>query len=98
MSLEYTVQGEEVGKTPSPWARRQAAQAPSDAPHVSRLPETMRITGYSDVQLWRMEKAGRFPKRFKLNPAAGKYGATGHDYHEVMAWLEARRRSRDSAR
>ncbi len=98
MTLDHTVPGKEVRKTPSPWARRQVAQTPTDAPHVLRLPETMRITGYSDVQLWRMEKAGLFPKRFKLNPAAGKYGATGHDFHEIMGWLEARRRSRDAAR
>ncbi len=95
MSLEHAPQRE--GKGPSPWAQRQASQPPTDAPHVSRIPETERVTGYSNVQLMRMEKAGRFPKRFKLNPDAGKYGAAGHDYGEVMAWLAARKRSRRGA-
>jgi predicted DNA-binding transcriptional regulator AlpA len=55
------------------------------------------VTGYSDMQLRRMERAGLFPKRFKLNPDAGKYGAAGHDYGEVMGWLAARKRSRRGA-
>ena len=61
---------------------------------VLRLRDTVRITGYSNMQLWRLEKAGTFPRRIKLNPDGGPHGAAGHDYGEVMAWLDARLASR----
>ena len=62
---------------------------------VLRPRETVQVTGYCDMQLRRMEAAGSFPRRFKLNPDGGPYGACGHDSNEVMAWLEARRASRE---
>ncbi len=63
---------------------------------VMRLPETEHVSGYCDMHLRRLEKAGTFPRRFKLNPDGGPFGAVGHDYVEVMDWLEARRASRDA--
>lgn len=72
---------------------RQGAAAPS-LDRVLRLEETRRLTGLTDMQLWRMEKAGTFPRRFKLNPAGGQHGAAGHSYQEVVDWLEARKASR----
>ena len=82
--------------------------APSDAPasateveefedRVLRPKETEHLTGLSNMQLWRMEQAGIFPKRFKLNPAAGPHGAAGHWYREVKNFLRARLASRDTA-
>ena len=68
----------------------------STARRVMRLPETTQVVGYCDMTLRRMEKAGTFPKRFKLNPEGGKFGAVGHDFHEVMEYQAARRASRDS--
>ena len=82
--------------------------APSDAPasatevekfedRVLRPKETEQLTGLSDMQLWRMEQAGSFPKRFKLNPAGGPRGAAGHSNVEVRCWLAGRRASRNAA-
>ena len=94
MSLEHAPR--KGGKDPSPWAQHQVSQLPPDTPRVLRIPETCYITGLTNVQLHVMEKLGTFPARFKLNPDGGKYGAAGHDFHEVMSWLERRRASRQS--
>jgi len=61
---------------------------------IIRTPKTVALAGVCDMQLRRMEKAGTFPKRFKINPNGGKFGATGHYYGEVMEWCEARRDAR----
>lgn len=58
---------------------------------------TSQIVGLCDMQLRRMEAAGVFPRRVKLNPNGGKRGATGHYSDEVEAWLEERKRSREIA-
>lgn len=93
MSLEHSPQ--RARTTPSPWAQEQINRLPVDTPRIIRIPETKYITGLTNQQIWVMEKDGRFPRRFKLNPDGPKNGACGHYYHEVMAWVEARRRSRD---
>jgi predicted DNA-binding transcriptional regulator AlpA len=64
---------------------------------IIRQPETSKVAGYCDMQLRRMEAAGLFPQRFKLNPEGGPYGAVGWDLIEIEEWIEARRRSRDAA-
>lgn len=69
---------------PTPTARR-----------VSRLRETCAIEGVVDMTLRRWEKAGSFPKRFKLDPNSGPFGAVGHDYHEIQAHHAKRLASRD---
>jgi len=43
------------------------------------------ITGLSRTTIWRLERAGDFPKRIKLSA-----GACGWRLSEVMAWLEKR--------
>ena len=68
----------------------------STARRVMRLPETTYVVGYCDMTLRRMEKAGTFPCRFKLNPDGGPFGAVAHDFDEVMAYIEERRASRDT--
>ena len=68
----------------------------SIARRVMRLSETTSTVGACDMTLRRWEKDGTFPKRFKLSPNSGKFGAVGHDFHEVMENLAARRASRDS--
>jgi prophage regulatory protein len=47
---------------------------------------------YSRVQLWRLEKQKRFPKRVTLGP-----GKHGWPEHEIDAWIESRIRARDDA-
>ena len=48
---------------------------------IIRPAEAEKLVGYTDVHLRRLETAGTFPHRFKLNPDGGPYGATG--------WLES---------
>jgi prophage regulatory protein len=50
---------------------------------------------YSKAQLWRLSKAGKFPKPVKLNPS----GSSPNNYceDEVDAWSEARKAARDQA-
>jgi len=63
---------------------------PPKTPHYKvpdralRIPETEHMTGLSNVTLWRMEKAGRFPKRRRLSN-----GAAGHLLSEVLEWLRS---------
>ncbi len=66
----------------------------STARRVMRLSETTQVVGTCDMTLRRWEEANTFPKRFKLNPDGGQFGAVGHDYGEVMEWIEVRRASR----
>lgn len=84
MSLEHSPARSHTARTVAEFADR-----------ILRIPETERLTSMTRMQLWRMEQDGHFPKRFKINPAAGPKGAAGHSYAEVMAWMEERRASRN---
>ncbi len=64
---------------------------------VLRPGETAKMVGYSTVHLRRLEEAGIFPKRFKLNPNGGPYGACGHYFGVVVGFLQARAAARNSA-
>ncbi len=75
--------------------RQQRRALATEQRRVLRLPETERLTGVCSMTLWRWECAGKFPKRFKLNPDISARGAIGHDYGEVMVWLDARMASRE---
>ncbi len=68
----------------------------STARRLIRLPETTRAVGACDMTLRRMEKAGIFPRRFKINPDSGPFGAVAHDYDEVQEYIEKRRASRET--
>ena len=61
---------------------------------VLRLPQVKTLTGFSEMHLWRLEKAGKFPKRFKLCEG-GK--AVGWFADEIAAYQAARGASRDQA-
>jgi hypothetical protein len=61
---------------------------------VVRPTKTAGIIGYSTVHLRRLEEAGIFPKRFKLNPNGGKYGACGHYFGWIVDYLKARAAAR----
>ena len=61
---------------------------------IVREPECKERSGYSSQHRGRLEKRGLFPRRFKLNPAGGKYGAVGWDDDELDEWVEARAASR----
>ena len=57
---------------------------------VLRPAQTAELVGYSLVHLHRLEKAGLFPRRFKLNAKGGEYGAVGHYFGEVIDYLKSR--------
>ena len=52
--------------------------------------ERRRLVPYSDMHIWRMERAGTFPKRIKLGP-----NRVGWSLHEVLKWIEARKAERE---
>jgi len=54
-------------------------------------PERRQLVPYSHMQIWRMEKDGRFPKRIALGP-----NRVGWSLHEVLGWIEARKAERES--
>ena len=56
-----------------------------------RLPEVRNRVGYSPMHIWRLEKAGRFPRRVKLGVNSVAWVES-----EVTAWCEARIAERDA--
>ena len=58
----------------------------TDIQTMLRVPEVMRITGLCRATIWRLERTGRFPRKFKLTPKA-----VGWRESDVTAWIEARR-------
>lgn len=77
--------------------REHVGQPLAAGRRIYRARLTSQIVGLCDMQLRRMEAAGVFPKRVKLNPNGGKRGATGHYCDEVDKWLDERKRSREAA-
>ena len=54
-------------------------------------PERRQLVPYSDMHIWRKEKAGTFPKRIKLGP-----NRVGWSLQEVLDWIEARKAERQA--
>lgn len=52
---------------------------------VMRKPELLKKVGLSDVTIWRMERAGKFPKRLQLGG-----NSVGWFEHEVDEWFESK--------
>ena len=52
---------------------------------IYRLPEVMKITGLSAPTIWRMEKRGDFPIRFKLS-----LRAVGWNSDDIEKWVRDR--------
>lgn len=52
---------------------------------VIRKPELLATIGLSDPTIWRLEKAGKFPKRLKLGG-----NSTGWLLSEVLEWIAKR--------
>ena len=55
-------------------------------------PERRQLVPYSDMQIWRMEKVGRFPKRITLGP-----NRVGWSLKETLGWIEDRKAERFAA-
>ena len=59
---------------------------------ILRKPEVLEIVNVSPATLWRMEKAGRFPKRISLGP-----NSAGWLNSEIQKWFENLAKNRDTA-
>ena len=57
--------------------------------------ERRHLIPYSDMHVWRMEQAGRFPKRIRLGGNQGN--RIGWSYRELQEWIAARKNERDNA-
>ena len=57
----------------------------TDRPRVIRKPTVLARVGVSDTTLWRLVRAGKFPRPMQLSP-----GTVGWPEHEVDAWIAAR--------
>ena len=56
---------------------------------ILRKPEVVACVGYSAMQISRLEKADKFPKRIRLGP-----NAVGWFEHEIDEWLAERAKHR----
>ena len=74
-------------------ANASATKATGENLEVVREKERRQSTGYSRVQWWRMEKAGKAPQRIILGP-----NAVGWLRHELQAWIAARAAERKPSR
>ena len=50
-----------------------------------RLDDVKRYTGLSSTSIWRLEKAGNFPKRRQIGPHSVAWLST-----ELTEWIESR--------
>ncbi len=55
--------------------------------------ELREMVSYSNMQVWRMERDGRFPKRIKLGP-----GRVGWSLREVQDWIADRKAEREASK
>lgn len=55
---------------------------------VLMFPEVAQLTGYSRPSIYRLERAGRFPRRVKLGQGYG--GKVGFYADEIATWLASR--------
>jgi prophage regulatory protein len=57
---------------------------------IIRKPELLSKVGLSDATIWRMERAGKFPKRVSLGG-----NSVGWLDHEIKEWFEQKAAERD---
>jgi prophage regulatory protein len=58
---------------------------------IIRSSNVVSKTGYSRMQIYRLEKAGEFPKRVRLGP-----NSVGWVESEVDAWIDEKIQNRDA--
>ena len=58
---------------------------------IIQAPERRALVPYSDMHIWRMEKAGKFPGRIKLGP-----NRVGWSLQEVEGWIKDRKAERET--
>ena len=59
---------------------------------VLREKDRFRLTGLSRVQVWRLEREGRFPKRIQLGT-----NSVGWLANELAAWIAAKAKARTAS-
>jgi prophage regulatory protein len=60
-----------------------------DLDRIIHAPERRSLVPYSDMQIWRMERDGKFPQRIRLGP-----NRVGWSLEEVTGWIDARKAER----
>jgi prophage regulatory protein len=60
-------------------------------------PECKQLTRLHTTTRWRLERQGKFPKRFKIGDPDAINGRVAWSRDEVLAWLAARMAARDEA-
>ncbi len=55
---------------------------------ILRAPEVVRLIGVSRTTLWRMERAGKFPKRISIS---GGGTAVGWREDQIREWIDSRK-------
>lgn len=65
---------------------------PQPPTRLLRLPEVVRLTGYSRDSIYRLGRRGQFPRRVQLSDRASRWRED-----ELIAWIEARTAERDAA-
>lgn len=58
---------------------------PNDRSNIARPRDLPTLTGLSRTTIWRLERAGDFPKRIRLSA-----GAVGYRVSEIQVWLDSR--------
>ena len=58
--------------------------------HFLRLPEILRRVPYSEAHIWRLEKAGKFPRRVRIGANRIAWVES-----EVNNWVSSKLRERD---
>ncbi|MBT3702105.1 MAG: AlpA family phage regulatory protein [Alphaproteobacteria bacterium] len=61
----------------------------STSDKIITAPERRELVPFSDMHIWRMEKAGAFPKRIKLGP-----NRIGWSFNEINDWIASRKSER----
>ena len=61
----------------------------STSDKIITAPERRELVPFSDMHIWRMEKAGAFPKRIKLGP-----NRIGWSVNEINDWIASRKSER----
>lgn len=56
---------------------------------ILRKPDLISMVRLSDTTIWRMERAGKFPKRIRLGGQS-----VGWFQHEVNSWLDQKAAAR----
>lgn len=57
----------------------------NDRSNIARPRDVPSITSLSRTTIWRLERAGDFPKRIRLSA-----GAVGYRVSEIQTWLDSR--------